>query len=278
MAGWLEGWRHGGGKVLAVCAAIACIASLSACGTTSGHMSSASGGDTVTTPSDETEIRRRARIRLELAANYFQMGQTTVALDEVKQSLATDPSYADAHHLHGLIFMRLGDLSQAEESLKRAQGLRPSDPDIMHNYGWLQCQRQRYAEANQLFDRALTVPTYMARSKTLMSQGLCYERAGRVAEAEQTLLKSYELDAGNPVVGYNLASLMLRKGDSKRAQFYIRRLNNGEFSNAESLWLGIKVERALGEPVAMRQLGDQLRKRFPDSKELLAFERGAFNE
>jgi type IV pilus assembly protein PilF len=80
------------------------------------------------------------------------------------------------------------------------------------------------------------------------------------------------------VAGYHLASVIFARGDAKRAQFYIRRVNNGEFSNAGSLWLGIKVERALREFVAMRQLGDQLRKRFPQSKEALAFERGAFDE
>ena len=80
------------------------------------------------------------------------------------------------------------------------------------------------------------------------------------------------------MVGYHLASLLLRRNELTRAQFYIRRLNNSELSNSESLWLGIKIERAIGDTVAMRQLADQLRKRFPDSKELGAYERGAFNE
>lgn len=57
----------------------------------------------IPTPSDEPEKHRRARIRLELASNYFEAGQTAVALDEVKQALATDPDYADAHNLRGLI-------------------------------------------------------------------------------------------------------------------------------------------------------------------------------
>lgn len=228
--------------------------------------------------SGDTDVRRRARIRLELAANYLQMGQPGVALEEVQQALATDPSYADAYHLRGLVYMTMADLPAAEDSLKRAQAMRPNDPDIMHNYGWLQCQRQQYEQANQLFERALSVPTYAARSKTLMSQGLCYQRAGRVAEAEKTLLRAYEIDAGNPLVGYQLASILLARGDAKRAQFYIRRVNNGEFSNAGTLWLGVKVEQALGDSVAMRQLGEQLHKRFPDAKETMAFDRGAFHE
>jgi type IV pilus assembly protein PilF len=230
------------------------------------------------TPSDEPEVRRRARIRLELASNYFENGQTAVALDEVKQALAVDPTYADAFNLRGLIYMRLNDIALADESFRRALALRPGDPNLLHNYGWLLCQQQKFADADQQFGRALASPAYTARAKTLMARGLCQSSAGQVAEAEQSLLKAYELDAANPVVGYHLASLLLRRNELNRAQFYIRRVNNGQFANSESLWLGIKVERAIGDSVAMRQLADQLRKRFPDSRELGAYERGAFNE
>ncbi len=270
----------GGGAIrpglLAACLAVGA-AALGGCAHQAGLDSGVGAAEPVSASGD-TDVRRRARIRLELAANYLQMGQTGVALEEVQQALATDPSYADAYHLRGLVYMALADLQGAEDSLKRAQAMRPNDPDIMHNYGWLQCQRQQYAQANQLFERALASPTYASRSKTLMSQGLCYQRAGQVAEAEKTLLRAYEIDAGNPLVGYQLASILLAREEPKRAQFYIRRVNNGEFSNAASLWLGVKVERALGDSVAMRQLGEQLHKRFPDAKETLAFERGAFHE
>ncbi len=226
----------------------------------------------------ESEARRRARIRLELAASYLQRGQPQVALEEVRQSLAADPGFADAYHLRGLALMALGDLAQAEQSLRRAQELRPSDADILHNLGWLQCQRGQYEQADALFERALATPTYGARSKTLMSQGLCFRNAGRPAQAEQALLRAYEIDAGNPVIGYHLASVMFARGEKERAQFYIRRVNNGEYGNAESLWLGLKIERALGEAVAMRQLADQLRKRFPDAPQTRALDRGAFDE
>ncbi|MDZ4130450.1 MAG: hypothetical protein U1E02_40725, partial [Hydrogenophaga sp.] len=37
------------------------------------------------TESDEPDARKRARLRLELASGYFEQGQTTVALDEIKQ-------------------------------------------------------------------------------------------------------------------------------------------------------------------------------------------------
>ena len=96
--------------------------------------------------------------------------------------------------------------------------------------------------------------------------------------ALQALLKSYELDPGNPVVGYNLALLLRRQGDLERAQFYIRRLNNSELANAQSLWLGMKIEHALRNDVALRQLSEQLQRRFPQSPEAGLWARRAFDE
>jgi type IV pilus assembly protein PilF len=232
----------------------------------------------IMTASDEPEARKRARIRMELAVGYFEQGQTTVALDELKQVIATDPNFPDAYNLRGLIYMRLNDMRQAEESFRRAVSLNPKDSNAQHNYGWLMCQQGRYDEANRTFEGAMTNPLYPDRAKTLMLQGLCQARAGRRDDAERSLARSYELDAANPVTGFNLANLLFQRGEFQRAQFYIRRLNNTELANAETLWLGIKVEQRLNDRVAMLQLADQLKRRFPQSREIAFYDRGAFNE
>jgi type IV pilus assembly protein PilF len=91
-------------------------------------------------------------------------------------------------------------------------------------------------------------------------------------------LQSFQLDAGNPITEYNLGLLLLRQGDLQRAQFYVRRLNNSEWANAESLWLGIKIENRLGNREAVEQLSVPLRRRFAQSREAGLYDRGAFNE
>jgi len=238
----------------------------------------ASGRGEIMTESDEPEVRKRARIRLELAANYFQQGQTNVALDELKQALVTDPTYADAYNLRALVYMRMNDNALAEDSFRRAMALNPRDGDVLHNYGWLLCQQKRYSESIALFGRAIAMPQYGGQAKTLMTQGICQISAGQAAEGERSLLQSYELDAGNPITGYHLSSALFQRGDLPRAQFYIRRVNNSDLARAETLWLGIKVERSLGNREAMLQLADQLKKRFGQSREAAAYERGAFND
>ncbi|AYQ29750.1 MULTISPECIES: type IV pilus biogenesis/stability protein PilW [unclassified Polaromonas] len=232
----------------------------------------------IITESDESDTRRRARLRLELATGYFEQGQTNVALDEIKQSLATDPTFAEAYNLRGLVYMRLNDMPMAEDSFRRALALNPRDADVAHNYGWLMCQQGRYADSARFFAQAVANPTYGGTAKTLMTQGVCQVRAGQRAEAEQSFMHSYELDAGNPVTGYNLANLLYERGDFTRAQFYIRRLNNSDLANAETLWLGIKTEQKLNNRDTVRQLGDQLKKRFAASREAASYEKGAFNE
>ncbi len=241
---------------------------------------SAKGGQSndLVTDSDEPEGRKRARIRLELAVGYFEEGQTTVALDELKQSLSADPNFADAFNLRGLIYMRLNDVRLAEESFRRALVLSPGDSNVLHNHGWLMCQQSRFAEANQMFTQALVNPQYGDRPKTLMAQGLCQIRAGQRAEAEASLQRSYEMDAGNPITGFNLASLLFQRGEFARAQFYIRRINNSDLANAESLWLGIKVERRMNNTDGFDQLATQMRKRFGQSREALLLDRRAFDD
>ncbi|NIC43439.1 tetratricopeptide repeat protein, partial [Aquabacterium sp. A08] len=119
---------------------------LTACAGGGAVRSSGPGRDLVT-ESDEPLARKRARVRLELAAGYFEQGQMPVALDEVKQALQIDPGYADAYNLRALIYMRLNEPRLAEDSFAQALRLAPRDGDTLHNLGWMYCQDGRHADA-----------------------------------------------------------------------------------------------------------------------------------
>lgn len=236
-------------------------------------------GRDVTTPSDETEAQRRARIRLNLGSAYYAQGQLTTALDEVKLALQASPNLAEAYSLRGLIYVGLGDDRLAEESFQRALQLAPNDADTMHNFGYFLCERRRYGEADPLFRRALAQEQYRSAPRTLLVQGVCEARAGQLDEAEKTLTRAFELDAGNPATAMNLADVLYRRGQYERARFYVRRVNGiTELRNAESLWLAARIENRLGNTQGAQEFGGQLRARYPEARETLAFERGQFDE
>jgi type IV pilus assembly protein PilF len=243
------------------------------------------GGTTVTetrdraTTSEEGDPRRRARTRLELASAYYGRGQLEVALDEVKLALAADPNLADAYNLRGLIYAGLGDDKLAEDSFRRGLQLNPRDGDAMHNFGWFFCQRRRYPEAFAMFDQALAVPQYRQAARTLLAKGVCFAFDKQYGEAERTLSRSLQLDPTNPSTATNLAEVQYRLGQYASAQTTIRRVNaNAAVANAQTLWLALRIERALGNARAVAELGARLRSQFPDSPETDSLNRGRFDD
>ncbi len=229
--------------------------------------------------SDNADPERRARVRLELAGLYFARGQASTALDEVQQALAAKPDLPEAYSLLGLIHASLGDNRRSEDSFRRALELNPRDADAMHNFGWVLCQQQRYAESDAMFERALAQPQYREPVRTLLAQGVCQARGGRWADAERSLSRSYELDPANPVTAFNLSEVLLRRGELERARFYVARINaQPELSTAQSLWLAARIERRSGNIPALQDLGRQLLDRFPQSPEALQFEKGRFDD
>lgn len=230
------------------------------------------------TESDETAPRKRARIRLELAINYFNEGKTAIALDELKQSIAVDAGLYEAHNLRGLIYMRLNEQTLAEDSFRQALVLNPKAANVQHNYGLLLCQQGQMSAAADMLKAALADPTYGERAKSWMILGLCQAKAGQANAAETSLLNAYQLDPLNPVVAYHLGALFFKSGEYIQAQRFLAPLNASGLANAESLWLGVKLARAQGDLPGMQRLGQVLAERFQGSKERLWLERGNFDE
>ncbi len=227
----------------------------------------------------EPDNARAARTRLELAGLYLGRGQPDVALQEVKRVLAAQPDMPEAYNLSGLIYATLNDTQQAEASFQRALQLAPRDGDTMNNYGWFLCQQRRWDDAEKQFNAAVEQPQYRERVRTLLAQGVCQARAGRWAEAERTLSRSFELDPSNPMTAYNLSDVLLRRGELERARFYVDRINTQpNLTSAQSLWLAARIERRLGNVQGVQAFGRKLQERFPDSNEALLFERGRFDE
>ena len=259
-------------------AAMAMAALLSACAGGPGSPS-ADQPTPVLTASDQTDLERRARVRLELATAYFGRGQLETALDETKLAMQVKPDMAEAFNLRAMIYAAMGEDRLAEDSFARALQLNPRDGPTLHNQAWFLCQRGQFATAQARFDTLLALPQYRDQARSLLARGVCYGRDGKFAEAEAALMRAYELDPANPSTGLNLAEVLYRRQAFERASFYIGRVNDAPTAaNAQTLWLAARIERKLGRDAAVRVLGDRLRQRFAQSPEAALFERGRFDD
>ncbi|MBU3738557.1 MAG: tetratricopeptide repeat protein [Rhodoferax sp.] len=228
--------------------------------------------------SDESPDRRKARSRLELASAYFENGQMDIALQELHQSLVADPRYSPSWNLSGLMHMQRGDVVLAERSFRTAMDLDPRDAQVQHNMGWLMCQQARYSESFDWFQRVSAVPRYSERAKTHRAWGICAAKAGRPDLAREQLQISQRLDPLNPVTRYHLARALWVTGQVDAARALARILNGTSAASAQTLWLGIQLERQLNDPVAMGELAALLLTRYPHSPEAAALQRNEFDD
>jgi type IV pilus assembly protein PilF len=228
-------------------------------------------------PSD-SDPQRRAQIRLELGANYYQSRQYALAIEELRQSLSAEPNFAPAWGMLGLVYMDLGETARAEESFQRALKIAPDDSELLNNYGWFLCQTERPREAIPQFEAAVrTRSTPRPRVRCTMPASARCEAATK-RPPSRSFQRSFQLDARNPVAMFHLSEIYLKRGDLERSRFLSQRLLSLYPASAETLWLAIRVDRRVGDRDSIASLSSQLRRQFPGSREAGLLQRGAFGD
>lgn len=225
---------------------------------------------TTTTTGEETPQRARARIHTELAAGYYQLGNMNVAVEEVRIATQSDPGYAPAYTVAGLIYASLKQDQQAEQNFRHALSINPTDPNANHNYGYFLCQRQREQEGIQHFMAAVKNPLYRTPENSYVNAGACARRLGDPVAAENYFRQALRIRPNQPQALYNLSEMAYERKDYAAAKKEMDSLMRVIKPNAESLWLAVRIERNLGDPASAASYAQQLRKNFPNSKEARA--------
>jgi type IV pilus assembly protein PilF len=227
---------------------------------------------------EDTDERKRAKIRLELAVNYFQSKQGKIALDEVNNALSADNTFSEAHIMKGLILMEAGQNSAADDSFRYALRLSPEDADANNTYGWFLCQTGRETQSLALFNKAAATPFYATPAKPLQNAGICASQQKNYALAESYLLRAQEKDPGLVSIQYHLAQLYIKMQDAARANLYSKKVLAAFPPTAETLWLAIRAARLANDTASQAQLSQSLKNGFIDSPQWAALLRGRFEE
>lgn len=218
-------------------------------------------------PDQKPDPKEAARLRVELASLYLSRGSIGPALDEAGSAAKLDPDNAQAFNLLGLINMQLKEDVQATQHFERALGMAPADPDINNNYGWFLCDRGRHAESIKFFVTAVRSPLYANVDRSLVNAGVCSRRGGNEAEAWRFFEQALGVRANQPVALFNLAELSFAAGRVPEARAFLNRYMQAAAPTAEVLWLGVRIERALGDRQSEAIHAQQLRRLFPDTPE-----------
>jgi type IV pilus assembly protein PilF len=105
---------------------------------------------------------------------------------------------------------------------------------------------------------------------------VCSLRIKNERDAEEFLERALRLDPNYYPALINLAQIKYRRGELDAARGLVGRYNKLAEPTAESLWLALRIERRRGDPSAVTAYANQLRRRFPGSKEYEELQRGRF--
>ncbi|MEY3608673.1 MAG: repeat-containing protein YrrB, partial [Verrucomicrobiota bacterium] len=168
--------------------------------------------------------RRRAPRRGALAAGAAALVLTGVSAarhrsyrDEVTlwaETTARRPENPRAHHNLGQAVFARGDPAAAELHFRRAELLRPGDPDTRHNLALCALRLGRVAEARTLLEdnRARAPnhgPTLLALGEVRGELGRQALAAGRTAEAREHFTAAAALRPRDPRPRHNLGNVLL---------------------------------------------------------------------
>jgi len=210
---------------------------------------------------------QRATIKTDLAAGYYERAQFETALEVLDEAQKIEPNYARTYDIYGLTYTMLGEREKAEASFRRAIALAPNDPSIRANWGAFLCTTGRERESIPEFEQAVRDPLFRSPEIAYINAGKCTAALGDTKKADEYFRRALTVSPGNATASYQLALLSYKEGRLDDARFWIRPLMQQGTARPEALYLGLCVERKLGDRQAELSYGSQLKNRYPDAAE-----------
>ena len=222
------------------------------------------------------DTTKAAEANAQLGLRYMQQGNYQLALKKLKKALEFDSSYAPTHHYLAELYRRLDKYEDADKYFRDALYYSDGDSSLHNNYGAFLCSHDRYDEGEEQFLKVLENPVYPQQDQVYENLGLCIARKPNLERAETYLRSALRLNPRLPKALLAMARLNFSKGDYLRTRAYLQRHLELARHTTESLWLGIRTERLLGDNNAVASYGMQLKANFPDAPETkLYLESGA---
>lgn len=231
-----------------------------------------SSGTTLGKPEPE----RAAEINLQLGVDYLRKGNLAQAKEKIDRSIEQNPRSSNAQMAAGMLYERLGESSKAESHFAKGLALDPKNPEVQNNYGAYLCQKGKYERGEKLIVEAAANPLYRTPEVAYLNAANCAANGGDTKRAEENLRKALAIRPKFGEALFQMADLQYKQADYLSARGFLERYMDVGRSSPASLWLGVCIERGLGNAAAAQNYAQRLKLEYPraaQTRELIESER-----
>jgi len=226
-------------------------------------------------PTPKKEPEEAAQINVQLGAEYLRQGKLELAQQKLEKAVEQDPQLASAQTYLALVYDQLGEDAKAEAHYERSLKLEPGVASTLNLYGAYLCRHDRVREADKYFEQAAKDRRYKTPEVALTNAGVCALRADQDA-AEQYFRQALAVNPKFQDALWHMSRISFDKSNYLQARAFLQRYAEVGQMSAAALWLGVRVERSLGDADAANRYAQRLQQEFPQSDEarLLAESKG----
>jgi type IV pilus assembly protein PilF len=216
---------------------------------------------------DRAKREQAAKINAELAITYMKQDNLQAAREKIERALEQDPRTADTQMTAGFIYDRLGQDKKAAEHYEQAVKLAKDDPDVLNNAAVYMCRKGDRKRGEGYFLQAAASALYRTPEVAYMNAGQCARADGRPKDAEKYFRQALVTRPNMPDPLLQLADLMHQSGNNLQARAFLQRYTAAVSPGSDVLWLGYRVETALGDGAAAQEYARRLKTDFAVSPE-----------
>lgn len=227
-------------------------------------------------PLSKPEPERAAEINLEIGTDALRKGNLNQAKEKIDKAVEQNPRNSKAQITAGVLYERLGDTDKADSHFAKGLALDPDNPETQNNYGAFLCKRGKYARGEKLMIQAATNPLYRTPEVAYLNAANCARNGGDLKGAEENLRKSLAVRPKYTDALFQMADLQYRQTDYLSARGFLERYIEVGRTSPATLWLGVRIERGLGNAEAAKNYAERLKLEYPraaQTRELIESER-----
>lgn len=213
----------------------------------------------------ESDDGNAAQQYFQLGARYFRNGKYELARERLHRAIDLDPRMGIAYSTLALTYEQLDNVRLATEYHGKAVRYEPGNFNVRNAYAVFLCGQQRYDEAKVQFQRAVEVPENDNSEIMLTNAGVCMSQKPDYEQAEAFLRQALEEKPGYGEALLQMSLLKYRTNEFLQARAFLQRFLSANKSNPDVLYLGVQIEKALGDDRASTDYANQLLREFPNS-------------